>query len=305
MAKRNTSDARRKPIVAAVVILLAIISVIFGRFNSDFEEATPPDYDNASVSSEAVTVHIINVGQGSSALIQCGESGFLIDAGESEYGETVVSYLKKAGIKKLDYVVASHPHTDHIGGLTDVFDSFDVDNIIMPHLTQINIPTTRSFERFLKKIDEKNIHAVEANYGDKYKLGNASLEILGPVEQNKDLNNMSVVCKVKAAGTTFIFPGDAEKEEMESIENYNPNLKCNIMIMAHHGSNTSLDERFLGKADFDVAVISCGQNNSYGHPHEEIIDYLKSNNIEYYRTDLAGNIVFTCTAEGYSINTGF
>lgn len=302
MAKRKTK--KQNPLVGLIVFVIALAVVLFGRLNGDFEFTTSDDV-NASVSNDTVVVHIINVGQGSSALVQCGETGMLIDAGERDYGSVVVKYLKDAGIKKLEYVVASHPHSDHIGGLTDVLDAFSVKNIIMPELSEINMPTTRTYEKLLMKIADKNINAIAAEYGSQYKLGGATLQVFGPVKQDKDLNDMSVICKVTAVKTAFLFPGDAEKAEMSSVMPYSPNLKCDVMAMAHHGSNTSIEKSFLKKANPSVAVISCGQDNSYGHPHKEAVKYLKDNSIEYYRTDKHGNIIFTCNKNGYTTDSRF
>lgn len=305
MAKRKTSKTKRKSIISSIVFFAVLLSVVISRFNGNLEKVVPTKINDANVSNETAYVHVINVGQGSSTLVQSGETGILIDAGENEYGQTVTKYLKKVGIKKLKYVVASHPHSDHIGGLLTVLENVDTDNIIMPRLTASNMPTTQLYERLLKRIDDSNINVIEAKYGSSYTLGNTSLTILGPVVQNKNLNNMSVICKVKAATTTFLLPGDAEKEEMSSIENYSPDLKCDVYVMAHHGSRTSLSKQFLKDAAFSVAVISCGKNNSYGHPHEEVLKYLKENKIEYYRTDKVGNIVFECVKKGYAISTSF
>lgn len=303
MAKRRKRK-NQKSIVGIIVFLVALVSVIFGRFSGDFD-LTAKETEYVSLSDDTVIVHIIDVGQGSSALVQCGETGILIDAGEKEYGKTVVGYLQKVGIKKLEYVVASHPHSDHIGGLTDVLDAFKVENIIMPELSEINMPTTRTYEKFLLKIADKNINAIAAEYGKKYQVGGAVLQIFGPVTQNKDINNMSVICKVTAVSTSFLFPGDAEKAEMSSVMPKSPNLKCDVMAMGHHGSSTSIEKNFLKAADPAIAVISCGKDNSYGHPHKETIEYLNSHGIEYYRTDKHGNIIFTCDKNGYSIDSHF
>ena len=236
-------------------------------------------------------------------LLQSGSNGILIDAGEKEYGDDVVNYLKSHGVTQLDYVVATHPHTDHIGGLLTVLNDINVKNVIMPKLTSSNAPTTKTYESFLQLIYDKNINAVAAKYGKMYNVGKINLTVLGPVEQNKDLNNMSVICKADADSTTFLLSGDAETPEMRSVLKKSPNLSCDVMLMGHHGSRTSLEEEYLQLADPSAAVIQCGLNNSYGHPHEETLDYLEQNSIKCYRTDLCGSIVFTCTAKGYRVTT--
>lgn len=299
MAKRR---GKSKLSAGALIFIIAAV-VIVKLFTGGYYDSAPLTNNNQNaVLTDGVSVHIIDVGQGSSALIQSGKHGILIDAGEKEYGQTVVSYLNKVGIQELDYVVASHPHSDHIGGLLNVLDAFKVDNIIMSELTESNTPTTRIYERLLDKIFDKNIKAIAAKYGSTYSIDGATLTVLGPVEQSRDLNNMSVICSVKAMTATFLFPGDAEVEELTSVYSFGADFKCDIMIMGHHGSNTSLYEPYLKKAAPSVAVISCGKNNSYGHPHKETIDYLNKNKIEYYRTDLVGDVVFTCGKDGYVVS---
>lgn len=300
MANKKTN--RIKSPVAAVILLIALIAVIVGRFNPDFDRVNVPTYDDAVTSNDVVKVHVIDVGQGSSALIQCGETGILIDAGELEYGDKVVEYLKSVGIKKLDYAVISHHHSDHMGGMIEVLKAFKVDNFIMPVLNEKNTPTTRIYENLLTLLDRKNVNVIGAEYGEKYTVGGAVLTTYAPVVQNKNLNNMSVVCKVKALSTSFVFMGDAEKEELKTFDSLNPDVRCQILVMGHHGSRTSLYKRFLSNCAFKVGVISCGKDNSYGHPHEETLSYLKENGKECIRTDRDGSVVFTCNSKGYNIS---
>lgn len=303
MARRKAKNKRSLTAFALVIIcaIAALFSLSDDRFETMPTTAIKSDY--VSSSSDEIKVHILDVGNASCALIQCNETGILIDGGEKKTGADVVSYLKKVGIKKLKYVIASHPHSDHIGGLVEVFDNFDTENVIMPKLSQENTPTTRIYEDFLSSIAEHNINAYAANYGDSYSYGDVNLTILGPVEQDSELNNMSVICKATVFQTDIMFPGDAENKAIDKMLSKNPNIDCEILVVAHHGSKTSLNENFLGKVSPNIAVISCGKNNKYGHPSEEVIKSLEKRNIEYYRTDTAGNIVFTCTSQGYKVES--
>ncbi|MGN1442637.1 MAG: ComEC/Rec2 family competence protein [Acutalibacteraceae bacterium] len=250
-----------------------------------------------------VTIHFLDVGQGNSTLIQCGNNGVLIDGGEKEYGDTVCNYLLSNGIENLDCVIATHPHSDHIGGLIDVLGRFPVDQIIMPALEEFNTPTTSTYETFLMAIKEKNIPVSAANPGEIYGFGDCSLEILGPLSQDEELNNMSVVCRLTAFSSTFLLLADAEKQELHEIEDSGATLSCNVLQAGHHGSNTSVLTSFLDSAAPDYVVISCGKNNKYGFPGDKIMEYLKEENIEYYRTDLLGSIIFTCTEDGLTVRT--
>lgn len=298
MAKRGRKS-KQKSFFASLAFIVAVIAVILGRFNKSFDSVS-----NTVLNAGNITgVHFIDVGQGSSVLLQSEKSGVLIDAGEKEYGESVVRYIKSQGVEELDYVIATHPHTDHIGGLTAVLNSVDVGAIIMPKLAAENVPTTKTYQNLLETIAQKKIKAIAAKPGKSYTVGKINFEILGPVSQENDLNNMSVVCRADVNSTTFLLTGDAEKPEMKDIMTLSPNLSCDIMLMGHHGSKTSLESSFLSAASPNLAVISCGEGNSYGHPHEEVIKYLQDNNIKYYRTDKSGSITVFCTDSGYSIKT--
>lgn len=289
----------QKSLFATLAFIIAIIAVVFGRFNKSFDSVNVAPENMGEVPA----VHFVDVGQGSCILLQSKKDGILIDAGEKEYGETVVHYLKSCGIEKLSYVIATHPHTDHIGGLSTVLKSFEVENIIMPKLQASNTPSTKTYQRLLETIASKKIRPIAAKPGSKYSTDEISFEILGPTTQNDDLNNMSVVCRAEVNSTSFLLLGDAEKTEMKGIMALSPLLSSDIVLMGHHGSSSSLDENLLSSASPSVAVISCGRDNSYGHPHQETIQYLDKNKIKYYRTDKSGNVVVFCPDGGYSIKT--
>lgn len=300
MAKQGRKS-KSKSVLTSFLFFVAVVAVILGRFNSSFETARETTDTVTKANSSVAAVHFIDVGQGSSTLIQSGSLGILIDAGEKEYGEDVLKYLRSNGISELEYVVATHPHTDHIGGLLTILENFKVKNIIMPKLTAQNTPTTKTYEKLLETIAQKKIKAIAASYGKEYSAGEISLKILGPVEQNKDLNNMSVICRAVVRTTSVMLVGDAETPEMKSVLSYEPDLSCDIMLMGHHGSRTSLQKSFLKQVAPNLAIISCGKDNSYGHPHEETLKYLKNNKIEFCRTDLNGTVVVKCFDDGYRI----
>lgn len=295
MAKRRS--AKKKP--SALLGIIIILILIMGGFGIDTEQG---ELTNSYLGDGEAYVHFIDVGQGSATLIQLDRSGILIDTGEAEYSESLISYIKSCGVDTLEYVVASHPHSDHIGGMTDVFKESVVGTVLMPELSEINIPTTRLYERFLTYIDENNVSVEFPEFGDTYKLGAVSMTIMGPVEQVEDLNDMSLICKVSAYGTDIMILGDAEKQELSSVyKKVSGDWKSDILVMGHHGSSTSVYKSFLNSVDADVAIISCGEDNSYGHPHREVLEYVSDNGLDLYRTDYDGTIVFRCSADGYEV----
>ena len=297
--------ARRKSKKKIKKLLGIIIAVILAFFAYEAKDIITENVDVSEFAKgDAVYVHFIDVGQGSATLIQEGTSGILIDAGEKDYGQVVVDYLEEVGITSLEYVVASHPHSDHIGGLDEVIYAFPTYNVVMPELEEFNTPTTRVYEDLLTAVFDKDIDT-NFIFDEAYHFmlnDNIKVHAIAPVEQDENLNNMSIICNVEAFGTKFIVLGDAEKDELRSI--YNDTIydfNADVIALGHHGSSTSIYKPFLDAVDADAAIISCGKDNSYGHPHKEALDYINANAMTCLRTDEMGDIVFKVTAEGYSL----
>ncbi len=293
MARKRGKAKKNKVVPSLLIIICALIVAFLGV------EENPGSLTNSYLSSDKAYVHFIDVGQGSSALIQSGNKGILIDSGEADYSEVVLSYINSCGVDKLEYVIISHPHSDHAGGMSDIIEKIPVGQILMPELSEINTPTTRLYENLLLTIDDMKIPASIASYGDVYNFEGISFTILGPVEQVKDLNDMSLIVKAKVGAGEFIFLGDGEKQEFGSVLKFNPDLSSDVVALGHHGSKASVHEDFLDKIGASVAVISCGKDNSYGHPHDEALEYVAENSMKLYRTDLEGSIVFQCTDQGF------
>lgn len=237
----------------------------------------------------SLKVHYIDVWQGDATFIELpnGET-ILIDGGEKEYGSVVKNYIKKLNYSRIDYLFATHPHSDHIGGLTEIVNSFDIGNIYMP---DVSIDTS-SYYDLLKAIKSKN-EKVKVAKPEELVIndGDLSLQILAPISSNyEDLNNYSIVLKLIYKEKSFLFMADAEYDsEMELLKN--SNIKADVLKVGHHGSNSSTNYNFLKKVDPSIAIISVGTNNDYGHPQEKILSKLKQRDIEIYRTDLNGDIV--------------
>lgn len=234
-------------------------------------------------------VHFIDVGQADSILIKKGNESMLIDAGNNWDGEIVVDYIKQQDIKSLKYVIGTHPHADHIGGLDDVIDYFEIGKIIMPNA----IATTKTFEDVVDSISRKGLTITEPKVGQQYDLNGAKIIILAPNEEKySNLNNYSVVVKIVNGANTFLFAGDAEEiSEKEILDKNKEILKSDILKLGHHGSITSTTQDFLDAVNPKYAVITVGKENRYGHPDQEILDRLKNKGIKVYRTDLNGTII--------------
>lgn len=255
----------------------------------DYEIAAEP------VNGEML-VHFIDVGQADSALIQCGGENMLIDGGNVDDSQTVVSYLKDCGVETIDYMICTHAHEDHCGGLNGPLRSFEIENVLAPK-TQSD---AKFYDDFLDGIYAKNIEIENPEPGNKYSIGEAEFVILGPItESSDDLNNTSIVLKLVHGENSFLFTGDAEREEEEEILSSGADISADVLKVGHHGSKNSTVYPFLRAVEPQYAVISVGKDNSYGHPTEEALSRLRDADVTVYRTDMQGHI--TAKSDGKEI----
>lgn len=247
---------------------------------------------------ENLCVSFMDVGQGDSSFIEFPNGKcMLIDASIKDAGENIEEYIKSRGFKKIDYVVATHPHSDHIGGMKYIAENFEIGEV---YLTEA-VTTTKIFIEFLETIKEKGITVNKAKKGQNFSQGDVLVEFLGPVSDTyEDLNNWSAVVKVTYKDTAFLFTGDVERLAEYELINSGQSLKADVLKVAHHGSDSSSSGKFLKAVNPSVCVISCGKNNDYGHPHKETLDRLKSVETEIYRTDLNQTVVIT--SDGVEVN---
>jgi competence protein ComEC len=247
------------------------------------------DISKAVNTDNIMKVTYIDVGQGDSILIQVNGKNLLIDAGPNESTDKLLSYLGKQDIKKLDYIIATHPHEDHIGGMTSVIKKYNIGKFYAPK----KITNTKAFEDMVKSLKSKQLKINVASAGVHLDLGkNAKCEMIAPNEMNyENLNNYSAVLKITYGKVKFLFTGDAEKLSEDEILSKNYDISCDLLKIGHHGSSSSSSKSFLDKASPKIAVISCGKNNDYGHPNHKTVDALEKKKMQIYRTDVDGSIV--------------
>jgi len=245
-------------------------------------------------------IHFINVGQADSILIEQGSKYMLIDAGNNGDGTLVKNYLLQQGVKTLDYVIGTHPHEDHIGGLDYIINNFKIGKIYLPKATS----TTKAFGDVIAAIKNSGMKITEPKPGETFNLGSAKCTILAPNNSKyEDLNNYSVVVKLQFGSNSFVLTGDAEGVSESEILAKGFDVKADLLKIGHHGSRSSTTEAFLAKVNPKYAVISCEVGNDYGHPHKETMDKLKNKNIPVYRTDELGTIIATSNGKTISFNT--
>ena len=248
---------------------------------------TPPEVTEAITTN--LQVHFIDVGQGDSILIQLpnGQT-MLIDGGKQSEGDRLLEYLTSMKVTTIDFLIATHPHEDHIGGLPAVIEELNVRNIYMPRVAH----NTRIFEDLLLAIGDKGLTINTAKAGvDIVSVPDLQISFVAPVDDYyEDLNNYSGIIRLTYKDNAFLFTGDAEAKSEKQIT---ADISANVLKAGHHGSNTSTTSGFLKKVDPEIAVISCGKDNSYGHPHDEIMDRLNRAGVKVYRTDERGTVRIT------------
>lgn len=285
-----------KAISTVVILLIIFVMNFYSTSNSKNNTMENTTTDAQIVSSEDILkVYYIDVGQADSILIQDKDKSMLIDAGNNEDGETVVKFIKDKGISKLDYVIGTHPHEDHIGGLDNVINSFEIGKIYMPK-KQAN---TKTFEDVLDAISNKGLKITSPKIEDKFSLNSAECEIMEVNDDADNANQSSIMLRIVYRNKSFLFTGDAEKENEDS----RTWPKTDVLKVGHHGSTTSSSQAFLEQLLPEIAIIQVGKDNDYGHPKDAILKRIQKLGTTIYRTDLNGTIEIDCDGENLKVIT--
>lgn len=245
---------------------------------------------------ENLTIHFIDVGQADATVLLCGGEVLMIDGGNPSDSSLVFSYLRNTlGIDHIDYMIATHPHDDHIGGLAAALNACSVGVLYSP----ISKYDSESFEHLLKYADKHNLSITVPQAGDEFKLGNATVQIISPIKHYGNINDMSISVRITHGSNSFLFTGDAEWDAEHDMVNSEFFLKSTLLHVGHHGSNTSSSYVFLREVMPEYAVISVGIDNPYDHPSENTLSRLQDTGARIFRTDIHGDII--CTSDGVSI----
>jgi len=276
----------------AVNLILAF-SILVGAVS-----ITPTTTLAAPSTTDEMKVHFIDVGQGDSTLITCGGHSMLIDAGDDSKGTTIQNYLQKQKVKKLDYLVLTHPDADHIGGAPVIITKFDINKVFMSNYEKDN----KTYQKLIQALDNKRLKYTTPKVNSQYTLGTAKITILAPNDEYDNPNDSSIALLIKNGDNTFLFTGDAGEDAEDDILDNNVNISADVYKVGHHGSKYSTSHDFFKAVSPTYAVISCAENNSYGHPHAETLNTLRTNGVKVYRTDEDGTIIATSDGKKITFN---
>ena len=307
---------RKKVILSLISIIILLILLargvkeetikdIFNKNNVEEQNIIASDTQNKSdetqtkekfIAEDKLIVDYIDVGQADSILLRNKDKTMLIDAGTNEQGKNVVSFLNEEGIAKIDYLIGTHPHEDHIGGLDDVINNFDIGKIYMPKRET----TTKTFRDVLSAIKNKNLTITQPKKGEIIDLGQAKCEFMtDPIIDDDNINLSSLTLRVEFGNNSFLFMGDAEKQNEKTITW----PKTDVLKVGHHGSDTSSSKEFLEQVNPKYSIIMVGEGNTYKLPKQPIIDRIEKIGSKIYRTDKNGNIKIISDGNNLEIKT--
>jgi len=283
----------QKKFLGLILLLLLVLAVVVYQSQNPSQSAALPVPEGSEFA-----VHFIDVGQADSALVQCDGEYMLIDGGNVADSSLVVSYLKGAGVDELDYVICTHAHEDHVGGLSGPLNAFPAETVYAP-VTEYQSDAFTNFAKYAERYG--GIQIPQA--GDAFALGAAQVEVLGPVKEYDDTNNTSIVLKVSYGSTSFLFTGDMEEAAEHDLIAAKADLSATVLKAGHHGSITSSSYVFLREVMPKYVVISVGEGNSYGHPSMDVLSRYRDEGAAVYRTDLQGNILAVSDGEQVTFTT--
>lgn len=302
---------KKKKSLLSIILFICLLIYLFTStsFKSSIKEAKA-NIKNISFNekekeekvinnSDYLKIYITDVGQADSILIKDGSYNMLIDAGNNSDGEKLVKYYKSLGVTGFKYVFASHPHEDHIGGMDDIINNFEIESFYMLD----KISTTKTFEDMLDALENKNLKYIVPKTGDSYKLNNSTINVIYEKSNVSDINDSSIVLKLNYFSNSFLFTGDLGSNKEQEILNSGVNIKADVLKVGHHGSNYSTSDLFLDKVNPSFAAISVGKNNIYKHPASSTLEKLSKRQIKVYRTDLDGTILFESNGKDISVST--
>ena len=304
MAKRRYNK-KQKQLIGLLTAVVALICFLVETVGPGWRRLTAsvglaPDTVTAEGELE---VHFIDVGNADCTLVRQGDFALLVDAGERGDDDDILDYLNRHGVTDLDLVIATHAHADHIGAMAKVIEALPVARFVFAPMPESATPTTATFVSMLEALDGKQVAVEAAQPGAVYEVGSARLQVLAPIRESEDTNDMSVVTRLTFGERAFLFTGDAGVAVEEDLLASGYALQADVLKVAHHGSTTGNSTAFLSRVSPAYAFIPCGEDNSYGHPHEEVLAALLNRQSKIYRSDIHGDVVFVTDGKKLTVQT--
>ena len=256
------------------------------------------DFTDAADQSP-LSVHVLDVGKADSILIECEGKYMLVDGGTIDCGEPVAEYLKRRGVKTLDYVVNTHPDSDHIGGLSEIIRRFSVEHYLAPAIPLELIPLSEEYRLTQEVLHDKSFASSAPKFGDTYFLGKLKIQVLGPLKTGTSTNNNSILLRLTYGNTHFLLMGDAEKEEEADLLASGADLTADVLKVGHHGSSTSTTAELIKAVQPRYAAISVADDTNH-LPKNDVIKRLNDKGVQTFRTDIYGTILFL--SDGHSVH---
>ncbi|MGN0115276.1 MAG: ComEC/Rec2 family competence protein [Acutalibacteraceae bacterium] len=317
MAKKHSRTGKLFTIIFVLLIAacLLLTASSYGFLPSGFpswetifgksEQAAEDVFANSGKTADndnTASVHFIDCGQGDCEAIVSNGTLTVIDSGPTKNANSTLNYIKSLGFSKIDNLVLTHAHEDHIGGAKQLVENFQIGTIYMSKPKSGTEPNTEVYRQLLKAIAAKGLKITTAKTGMTFDAGAFSMQIISPSKEYDELNDQSAVIHAVYDDVSFLFTGDAESEPMNTmLGSYYSSLESTVLKVGHHGSKTSTTKKWLAAVQPQYAVISCEQGNDYGHPHGAVLQLLDDANAKVYRTDLSGSIIMKTDGKTVSV----
>ena len=301
----NSNHNSRRQYFLAAILFIMILALLFAPDYKNFQDSIANYFPSADREQEIgnddlsqMQVHFLDIGQGDATLITCGSHSMLVDAGNNNKGTAIQDTIQHLGITKLDYLIGTHPDADHIGGLDVIITKFPCDTLLMPDCKK----DTKTYEEVTHAASYRHLKITHPKAGSAYQLGDASFTILGPMRKYSNANDNSICFLLQHGDNRFLFTGDAEEDAEFDMLAAKEDISADVYKVSHHGSKTATSEAFFKKIRPIYAVISCGDDNSYGHPHAEVLDRLRTAAVQMFRTDDQGTVVASSDGTNITFN---
>ena len=287
--KRIKEKIRYIFVLLTMVLILNFVMQLVADMVLLESDKSQENVEQIGTKGEEMQVHFLDVDQGLCVLVQLGEQVLIYDGGERDTSSFVVSYVKSLGITEIDYMISSHYDSDHVSGLIGCLNAFDVKRVIASDYEH----NSKLYSSFMEAVEAEGVTIEYPEVGEKYAFGEGVITILSPKDIKKDSNANSVAIKLSYGESDFIFTGDADYGSERDMVASGIDLDCEVLSLGHHGSASSSSSLFLENTLPEAVVISCGKDNSYGHPHVEVMELLEAMEIDVYRNDIQGTVIAT------------